>query len=198
MINRTMGIVGMAALLGVSLWGQSNAELDEKLENLEAKADEVVSVNLEGKVLALGQKLLSVHKEVGAGAKNLVKGLKGIYMRRFFFARNKSYSREDVAPIREKLEGDGWVQMIDVKDRRKTENVTVYSLTENEQLAGVTVLTEEPQEVTVVNIRGPVDLEALSTLGEQLSIPGMKLATTELPKKRMLEPGVAPSNLAPK
>ena len=198
MINRTMGIVGIAALLSASLWGQSSAELDEKLQNLEAKADEVVSVNLDGKSLALGQKLLAVHKGVGAGAKNLVKGLKRIYLRRFFFASKKSYSREDVAPIREQLESDGWVQMIDVKDRRKTETVTVYSLTENEELAGVTVLTEEPQEVTVVNILGPVDLEALSTLGEQMSIPGMKLATTELPKRKVLEPSLASPSPAPK
>ena len=158
----------------------------------------MVSLNLDGKSLALGQKLLGVHKEVGAGVKNLVKGLKGIYLRRFFFARKKSYSREDVAPIREQLEEDGWVQMIDVKDRRKTETVTVYSLTENEELAGVTVLTEEAQEVTVVNILGPVDLEALSTLGEQMSIPGMKLATTELPKKKALEPSLVPAGPAPK
>ena len=198
MINRTIGLVGMAALLGASLWGQSNAELDQKLETLEAKADEVVSVNLDGKSLALGQKLLGAHRGVGAGVKNLVKGLKGIYLRRFFFARKKSYSPEDVAPIREQLEDDGWVEMIDVKDRRKTETVTVYSLTENEELAGVTVLTEEPQEVTVVNILGPVDLEALSTLGEQMGIPGMKLATTELPKKKVLEPGLAPSDPAPR
>ena len=194
-----MGIVGIAALLSASLWGQSSADLDEKLQNLEAKADQVVSVNLDGKSLALGQKLLGVHRGVGVGVKNLVKGLKRIYLRSFFFARKKSYSREDVAPFRKQLESDGWVQMIDVKDRRKTETVTtVYTLTENEELAGVTVLTEEPQEVTVVNILGPIDLEALSTLGEQMSIPGMKFATTELPKKKVSEPSLASPSPAPK
>jgi hypothetical protein len=71
--------------------------------------------------------------------------------------------------------------MIDLKVRDKNEAVSVYSYMENDRLAGVTVLSADPKEVTVVNIVGPVDLEALSELGRQMGLPAMRLATTELP-----------------
>ncbi len=107
-------------------------------------------------------------------------------MRRFWFGKKKAYEREDTDGIRKQMSGPGWVSMIDVKDRNKPEVLTVYSYMENEKVAGVTVLSEEAQELTVVNIVGPVDLETLVTLGNQLGLPPMKIATIELPKKTAL------------
>ena len=188
MISHTIQCFLIVGLLTLPLFGQSAAQLDMNLEHLEEKADEVVSVNLEGRSLELGRKLLGVRKGISKPVKELAKGLKGVYLRRFWFSRQKAYSREDVDPLRKQLEGTGWVRMIDVRDRQKTETVTVYSLTENEEVTGVTVISEEPQEFTVVNIVGPVDLETLSKLGGQMGIPVMNLATTELPKKKLPQP----------
>jgi hypothetical protein len=47
-------------------------------------------------------------------------------------------------------------------------------------MTGVTVFSADDKEVTVVNIVGPVDLEALSELGKQMGLPAMHLATTDL------------------
>jgi hypothetical protein len=183
-----MQLLAMMFLLCAGLWAQSGAQLKMDLDHLEEKADEVVKVNLEGESLGLGQKLLAVRDGVTAPVRELVKGLKGIYMRRFWFRNKKAYEPEDAAAIRKQMSGPGWVSMIDVKDRKKPEGLTVYSYMENEKVAGVTVLSEQEQEFTVVNIVGPVDLETLINLGNQLGLPPMKIATIELPTKTALPP----------
>ena len=175
-------------LLAVPGWSQSAAEeqaqLTIDLPELEQRADEVVEVNLQGRSLDLGRKLLIVHKGVSRSVKEFVKGLKGVYLRRFWFSHKKAYSREDTDPIRKQLKDDGWVPMIEVRNRQKTQSVAVYSFVEDEKVSGVTVVSEEPQEFTVINIVGPVDFEALSELGGQMGLPVMNLATRELPKKK--------------
>ena len=205
MTKRLAGYLAALVLMSAPVWAQSSFQSGEQatsqvrmeLPRMEEKADEVVSVNLEGESLGVGQKLLAVRKGVSKSVKELIHGLKGVYLRRFWFSKKKAYSAEDTEPIRKQLEGDGWVPMIDVRDRRKPEAVTVYSYIENQEVTGVTVVSEEAQEFTVVNIVGPVDLEALSELGEQLGMqmPVMKLATRELTKEKVLtQPGEAPPN----
>ena len=159
-----------------------------EVDHLEEKADEVVSVNLDGESLDLGRKFLAVRDGVTMPVKELAKGLKGIYLRTFRFGRKQAYSKEDTDGIRRQVQGPGWVPMIDVKDRKKAENVSVYSFVENEEVTGVTVISEEANEYTVVNIVGPVDLSTLSELGKQMGLPAMKIATTELPRKKVLPP----------
>lgn len=190
MISTTRIIAIGCLLFGLATagWAEPQARIEMDLEDLEAKADEVVSVNLEGDSLNLGQKLLAVRKGVSAPIKNLVKGIKGVYLRRLWFSHKKAYSREDVDAIHSQLQGPGWVQTIGVNNRSKTEAVSVYSYVENDQVAGVTVISEEAQELTVINIVGPVDLEALLEMGEAMGLPVMKLATTELSSKKTLPP----------
>jgi hypothetical protein len=163
-------------------WAQSGPQIDMKnLQALEDKAEQMVSVNLEGQSLDEGGKILAIRNGLSKSVKELVKGLKGVYLRRFWFGGKKSYEEADVAPIKKELQRPGWAPMIDLKVRDKNEAVSVYSYMENDRLAGVTVLSADPKEVTVVNIVGPVDLEALSELGRQMGLPAMRLATTELP-----------------
>jgi hypothetical protein len=171
----------IVASLVAPCWGQTGPQIDMKnLQGLESKAEQVVSVNLEGKSLDEGSKLLSIRNGLNKSVKELVKGLKGVYLRRFWFGGKKSYEEADVEPIRKELQRPGWAPMIDVKNHNKSEAVTVYSYTENDRLTGVTVFSADDKEVTVVNIVGPVDLEALSELGKQMGLPAMHLATTEL------------------
>jgi hypothetical protein len=167
-----------------------------EVDHLEEKADEVVSVNLDGESLDLGRKFLAVRDGVTVPVKELAKGLKGIYLRTFRFGRKEAYTKEDTDGIRRQVQGPGWVPMINVKDRNKAENVSVYSFVENEEVTGVTVISEEANEYTVVNIVGPVDLSTLSELGKEMGMPAMKIATTELPRKKVLppKPAVPPAN----
>ena len=178
------GVFALVLWLGVPAWAQSGPQIKMDLQQLEDSADKVVIVNLEGKSLE-GGKILLLKKGVTEPLKKLLSGLKGIYVRRFWFRRGKSYKSEDVDPIREQMTKPGWISVVNVKDRGKSQTISVYSYVEDEEVAGVTVVSEDKQEVTVVNIVGPVDIETLSLLGEGVGIPAMTLATTELiPKKK--------------
>jgi len=186
-MNKVLALVGCLLLASGGAWAQSGEKLDMDLDRFEEQADEVVSVDLEGKLLEAGSKLLEVRKGVTEPVKQLVKGLKAIHLRRFWFGGDKGYKPEDVEPVRRQIEGRGWVPVIEVKDRNKTEAVTVYSYTEGEQMRGVTVVSAEPREFTVVRLLGEVDLETLSNLEGQFGLPNfpttLNLATRELPGK---------------
>jgi hypothetical protein len=167
------------------LAAQEGAQLRMDLQHLEDKAEESVSVDLDGKSLEGGRKLLML-RGVTEPVKSLLGKLKGVYLRRFWFKKKEAYSQEDVSPIHDQFEGPNWVRLIEVKDRGKTQNVGVYSYVENEEVTGFTVVSEEEQEFTVVNIVGPIDLETLSGLGDSMGIPAMKIATTEIPAQQPL------------
>ena len=181
-------------VLCVPLVAQDGPQLRMDLDHLEQKAEEVMTVNLDGKSLEGGRKLLLL-KGVTEPVKSLLGKLKGIYLRRFWFNKKEAYSEEDVRSIREQVKGPNWVTLIEVKDRNKTQNVGVYSYVENEEVTGLTVVSEDEREFTVVNIVGPVDLETLSDLGEGMGIPAMIIATTEIPTEISLpqKPPAAPS-----
>lgn len=179
-MRKVLKTVYLPALLlfCLPLAAQQGAQLQMDLHQMEQKAEEVVSVDLDGKSLDSGRKLLML-KGVADPVKNLLGKLKGVYLRRFWFKKKQGYSEEDVSAIREQVKGPNWVRLFEVKDRNKTQGV--YSYVENEEVTGFTVLSEEEQEFTVVNIVGPIDLETLSGLGDSMGIPAMKIATTEIP-----------------
>jgi hypothetical protein len=184
----------LVASLVLPCFGQTGAQIDLKnLQALEDKAEQVVSVNLEGESLDEGGKLLAIRNGVSKSVKELVKGLKGVYLRRFWFGGKKSYEEADVEPIRKELQRPGWAPMFEVQNRGKSEAVTVYSYTENDRLAGVAVFSADSKEVTLVNIVGPVDLEALSEFGRQMGLPAMRIATTELTGPETVTPPATPA-----
>ena len=170
----------------VPLWAQSGAHLDIDLDHLDEKAEEVVRVDLDGTSLAGGSKLLGVRKGITEPVKILLGSLKGIYVRRFWFGRKKAYTAEDVDPIHKQMEAPGWVPIIEVKDRNRAAAVSIYSYVEDEEVKGVTVVSEEEQEFTVINIVGDIDLGTLSELGEAMGLPAMNVATTALPTEPKL------------
>jgi hypothetical protein len=169
-------------LLSLSAWAADGARVDLDSASMAGKADEVVEVNLEGRSLEQGSKLLAIRRGVSSSVKGLLNGLKGIYRRTYRFGRDKPYEDAELQELHQKMASGGWAALIDVKDHNKREAVTVYSYADGERVGGVTVVSSGPSEVTVVNIVGDVDLEALSELGEQFGVPSMRIATTELDK----------------
>ncbi len=187
-------IVLSILLLASPAWALTGAKVDVDQPDLEQKADEVVEVNLEGKSLEQGSRLLAIRQGVSSPVKSLLGKLKGIYRRTYRFATGSDgYEDADVASIHEKMSGEGWAPVIDVKDNNKGESVTVYSYTEGENVSGVTVVSSDPSEVTVVNIVGDdVDLQALVEASESFGVPMMQVGTTELEKLKVKLPEQAP------
>ncbi len=147
--------------------------------DLEEKADEVVKVNLWGRSLDQARKLLSLRKNVTGPVKSFMNGLTAVYRRTYRF-RGSPPSEDDVAPVHRRLAEDGWVPLIETENRKKPESLSVYSYYTDEEVAGISVVSSDAGEVTLVKIMGPVDFDALSAIGSGLGLPLMNLGSTEL------------------
>lgn len=179
---RRWGCIALLAMLSVPAWGFTSAKLDIDTEDLKSQADEVVEVNLDGETLQEGSKLLSVRNGINNSVKSVLGGIKGIYRRTYRFALGNPYEEGAMNNLRQQITDGGWAPMIDVQNQTNSSGVTVYSFTSKDSSTpnGITVISNDPGEITVLNLVGDVDLEALATVGETLGMPVMSIATTDL------------------
>ena len=186
LLRITFGIIAALLILGspaqLSAQGETESSALE-FSDLEAKADEVVKVNLWGRPLDQAKRLLGLRKNVTASVRSFMNGLTAVYRRTYRFRQGRA-NEDDVRPVHQQLAKDGWVPLIETSDRKKPESLSVYSFYDNEQVAGMTVVSSDADEVTVLKIIGPVDFEALSEIGSGLGLPVMNVATSELQKLR--------------
>jgi hypothetical protein len=101
----------------------------------------------------------------------VIKGLKGIYVKNFEFDSPGQYSQADVEAIRSQLTGPGWQRIVTSFSKRSGERDEVYLLKNGDKINGITVLVAEARELTVVNIVGAIDPEKLGELGGHFGIP---------------------------
>ena len=172
---------------GAAVHAQTGGKLQiGSLDRLAPKAVESVEVNIDERLLRLGGKFLSAKKPDEVKVKELITGIKGIYVKSFEFDAEGAYSGADVEEIRTQLKAPGWARIIDVRSRRKREggNIEVYLLTEGERVGGLAVISFDPKRLTVINIVGPVDLDKLSRLEGQFGIPELELERDRQPKEK--------------
>lgn len=153
----------------------------DHLNRLAERAEESVTVDVTPDMLKLFQSFAPADDPKAAAVKELIAGLKGIYVRTFEFADKKGYTPDDVATIRKQLTAPGWARMVSINEPKNQETVDVYCYQEAGKIAGLAVLVAEPAELTVVNIVGPIDLSKLPALGGVFGIP--TLPTVEAGKK---------------
>jgi len=144
----------------------------QNLEKLSAKAAEVNDVTLDGALLQLASKFLDAADDSDAREiKNVIKDLKGIYVKNFEFDEPNQYSQADVEAIRTQLTAPGWQRIVTSRNKRNNENDEVYLMKEGDKITGVAILVAEARELTVVNIVGPIDMDKLGELGGHFGIP---------------------------
>ena len=146
------------------------------LDHLAAKASQTVDVNIDERLMRMAAKLLSDKDAEEKEVKQLVAGLKGIYVKRFEFELDGQYTAADIDSIRTQLRGPGWSRLLNVTSR-KDGNFEVYLLLNGEQVGGLAVLHTDDRELTVVNLVGPVDLDKLAKLEGQLGVPELGIET---------------------
>ena len=151
-----------------------NGRLELKnLDKLSGKAAEVNDVTLDGPMLELAWKFMEAdHDPEAAQLKEVLKGLKGIYVKNFEFDGPNQYSQEDVEAIRAQLAGPGWSRIVESHSRRSKERDEIYILKQGDNVAGLAILVAEPTELTVVNIVGVIDINKLGELEGHFGIPG--------------------------
>lgn len=145
-----------------------------KLSDLEAKASEVVDVTLDGKMLQMASKFLSTKRSSDeAKAKELINGLKGIYVKSYEFEKEGQYSAADIDSLRAQLQSPGWQRLVGVRSKKDGEKAEVYIMTSGDNILGLAIIASEPKELTVVNIVGPIDINKLSDLEGNFGIPSL-------------------------
>ena len=152
------------------------------LDALAAKASQTVVVNLDERLMQLTAKFLSNKDSDEAKIKDLVNGLKGIYVKSFEFETEGQYLESDLDAIRAQLRNPAWNKIVNVSSKKEG-SVEVYLMQNGTQITGLAVLAVEPKEVTVVNIVGPVDLEKLSDLEGNFGVPELGLERPKTKRK---------------
>jgi hypothetical protein len=139
------------------------------LDKLASKASESSAITLDAAKLGFASQFLSGDDPSQAKAKELVKGLKGIFVRTFEFDKTNQFTPADFEPVRKQLNAPGWSNIVSVKERNESTEVWLFS--QNDRLGAIAILAIEPDEVAVVNIVGPIDINALTALSGSFGIP---------------------------
>lgn len=153
-----------------------------QLDALAAKASQTVDVNIDERLMQLTARFLSSKDADEAKVKDLVNGLKGIYVKSFEFEAEGQYSEADLEGIRSQLRNTAWNRIVNVHSKKEG-SVEVYLMQVGNQISGLAVLATEPKEITVVNIIGPVDLDKLTQLEGEFGIPELELERSK-PKRK--------------
>ena len=152
----------------------------DQLDVLANKASETLNVSIDEHLMQTTARIFSGKDDVEI--RELLKGIKGIYVKSFTFEKEGEYTRTEVDSILAQLRGNAWSKIVSVTSKKDGDNVEVYLLTQGDQIEGLAVISAEPKEFTVVNIVGPVNLEKLSKLEGQFGVPDLGIEPTK-PKK---------------
>jgi len=170
----TTQLVLVLALICMALPGVAQAgKLELKnLDKLADRAAEVNDVSLDGSLLQLAVHVLKASDDPDSEQLvEVIKDLKGIYVKNFEFDSPGQYSQADVEAIRSQLTGPGWQRVVTSYSKHNNERDEVYLLKDGKKINGVTVLVAEARELTVVNLVGAIDPEKLSELAGHFGIP---------------------------
>jgi hypothetical protein len=178
-----------------SAFAQDPAKIDmSHLDRFADRADKVIDVTVDGQLLRLAASILNEKRSPDEGKiKELILGLKGIFVKRFEFEKEGEYTIADVDSIRSQLNAPGWTRVANVRSKRAG-NYDVVIMSEGSVIKGLAVLAAEAKAFTVVNIVGPVDLAKLSELEGKFGIPHFGLeqipgvSVTEKKKDKDPEP----------
>ena len=168
----------------VTVKAQSAKLQMDQLDSLASKASETVDVRLDERLMQTTARFFSSKDPDDAEIKELIKGVKGIYVKSFSFEKEGEYSPAEVESIMSQLRGSAWSKIVSVISKKAGENVEVYLHTVDGQIGGLVVLSVEPKEFTVVNIVGPIDLDKLIKLEGQFGVPDLGIESAKPKKKK--------------
>ena len=160
----------------------------ENLDYLNDRAIETVEVNIDGKLLNLAKKVLvKVNDQNAQKVGEAIDGLEGIYVRVFKFERDNEYNMAEVDAIRTQLQNPAWMQLANVRSKKKNQKIDVYTMFTGDIMSGVAVVISENRSIALVNVVGPIDIELLAEIGGKLNIPNIDIDIEGDDKKQVDE-----------
>ncbi len=186
LFNRSLKIVlpMLVLLAAITANGQDARLRFERLNALENRAEEVVEVNIDGKLLDLAKRVMVKVNE--ANAKKVgqaISGLKGIYVRVYNFKNENEYNVGDVDEIRAQLNAPGWEKLANVRSKKNNQKIDVFTMFTGDQMSGVAVVVSESKSIAVVNVIGPIDIDLLAEMSGKLNIPKIEIEKNVEPEK---------------
>ncbi len=165
------------ALLAPTLvWAAPNPRLAlPEFSTLAQKATESVTITLDAALLAIAGRFLDGNDPQDAAAKEVLKGLQGIYVRSYTFDKDSAYQQTDIDAVRNQLSAPGWSRLVETRSRKSQANVDIYIMVTNNQATGLALIASEPRQFTIVNIVGAIDLEKLHKLEGQFGVPKLDI-----------------------
>ena len=169
---RALAICSMLLLFAAApVLAQERAKIDmTSLDKFNERADKVITVTVEEPTLRLAAAFLNDKKPDEARIKELILGLKGVFVKRFEFEKEGEYTLGDVDSIRSQLSLPGWASVANVRSKREG-NYDVSLMSEGSVIKGLAVLAAEAKAFTVVNVVGPIDIAKLAELEGKFGIP---------------------------
>jgi Domain of unknown function (DUF4252) len=163
---------GLLLLTFATTAGAQDARIQmSQLDRFNDMADKVISVDVNESLIQLALSALSDKRTPNeAKIKEILAGLKGVYVKRFEFDKDGAYGSGDVDYIRGQMSGPGWVHVAGVRSKREG-SYDVVLMYEGSVVRGLAVLAAEPRALTVVNVIGAIDLAKLRDLEGNFGIP---------------------------
>ncbi|HEX8184006.1 MAG TPA: DUF4252 domain-containing protein [Blastocatellia bacterium] len=159
------------ALAAMPAYGQDARIQTSQLDHFSDVADKVISVEVNESLIQLALSALKPERSVNeAKIKEILSGLKGIYVKRYEFEKEGAYTAADAESIRSQLSAPGWSKIANVRSKREG-NYDVVIMSEGSIVKGLAVLAAEPRALTIVNIVGPIDIAKLRDLEGNFGIP---------------------------
>lgn len=143
----------------------------DHLDKLAERARDTVDVTVDAAMLKETAGFLAGKGSDTAKVQQLIEGITGIYVKSFKFDAPDAYAETDIDAVRKQVAGAGWSRVVGVRGKR--ELTEIYFWKERETNGGLVVIAAQPNELTVVNIVGRVDLASLGALGPMIpKLPG--------------------------
>jgi Domain of unknown function (DUF4252) len=160
---------------------------------LSKKASHSVDISLDPSLISLANGFLGADPN-SAAVRDMISGVQGIYVRSYQFDEDGQYSKADVDAVRAQLVAPAWTPLVSTHDRKQHSDIDIFINRTGQRTEGMAIITARPQELTIVNIVGAIDLAKLAQLQGRFGVPvGLPMgvaATPPDPPKVPSQPGV--------
>jgi hypothetical protein len=170
-----MGLVAVMLLARVAAAAPPGPLKLPEFDSLAGKAVQTVDITLDAALLNLASGFLDSKNPEDAATKDVIRGLRGVYVRSYTFDKDFAYPEADVERVRKQLLAPGWQKLVVTRDSHAHSNVDIYICLDQGRACGLAIIASEPREFTIVNIVGAVDLARLHALEGKFGIPRMSL-----------------------
>ena len=147
-----------------------------QFDTLADKASESVVITLDSRLLAMAARFLDASDPKDAAVREVISGLKAIYVRKYVFDTDFVYPMADIDGVRKQLAGSNWLKVVEVRKRAERTAVDIYVSQAGDESDGLAIIASEPREFTIVNIVGAIDLDKLHQLEGKFGIPELEEA----------------------